>query len=149
MAQVDVQNRIKTVEPRLPAAVRQNGLRLESAASSFLMIVSAQSTDGQYDEVALSDHLARNVVEELRRIEGVGRVQLFGAERAMRIWVDPARLLSYKLSMGDLSDAVARQNVQIAPGQVGGAPTVEGQRVTVPVTVRGNCRHPPSLPPSS
>ena len=142
MAQVDVQNRIKTVEPRLPAAVRQNGLRLESAASSFLMIVSAQSTDGQYDEVALSDHLARNVVEELRRIEGVGRVQLFGAERAMRIWVDPARLLSYKLSMGDLSDAVARQNVQIAPGQVGGAPTVEGQRVTVPVTVQGQLQTP-------
>jgi Cu/Ag efflux pump CusA len=69
------------------------------------MIVRLKSTDGQYDEVALSDYLARNVVEELRRIEGVGRVQLFGAERAMRIWVDPARLLSYKLSMGDLSDA--------------------------------------------
>ncbi|MDD3325840.1 MAG: multidrug efflux RND transporter permease subunit [Zoogloea sp.] len=142
MAQVDVQNRIKAIEPRLPVAVRQNGLRLESAASSFLLIVGVKSTDGQYDEVALSDYLARNVVEELRRIEGVGRVQLFGSERAMRIWVDPARLLSYKLSMSDLSDAVGRQNVQIAPGRVGGAPTVEGQRVTVPVTVQGQLRTP-------
>ena len=142
MAQVDVQNRIKAIEPRLPVVVRQNGLRLESAASSFLMIVGVKSVDGQFDEVALSDYLARNVVEELRRIEGVGRVQLFGAERAMRIWVDPARLLSYKLSMSDLSDAVGRQNVQIAPGRVGGAPTVEGQRVTVPVTVQGQLRTP-------
>ncbi|MCE1185250.1 MAG: multidrug efflux RND transporter permease subunit [Rhodocyclales bacterium] len=142
MAQVDVQNRIKTVEPRLPAVVRQNGLKLESAASSFLLIVSLKSTDGRYDEVALSDYLARNVVEELRRIEGVGRVQLFGAERAMRIWVDPAKLLAYKLSMSDLSEAVTRQNAQIAPGRVGGAPTIEGQRVTVPVTVQGQLRTP-------
>jgi len=142
LAQVDVQNRIKTVEPRLPAVVRQNGLKFESAASSFLMIVGLKATDGQYDEVALSDHLARNVVEELRRVEGVGRVQLFGSERAMRIWVDPARLQSYQLSMGDLSDAITRQNAQIAPGRVGGAPTVAGQRVTIPVTVQGQLQTP-------
>ena len=142
LAQVDVQNRIKTVEPRLPAVVRQNGLKFESAASSFLMIVGLKATDGQYDEVALSDYLARNVVEELRRVEGVGRVQLFGSERAMRIWVDPARLQSYQLSMGDLSDAIPRQNAQIAPGRVGGAPTVAGQRVTIPVTVQGQLQTP-------
>ncbi len=142
LAQVDVQNRIKTVEPRLPAVVRQNGLKFESAASSFLMIVGLKATDGQYDEVALSDYLARNVVEELRRVEGVGRVQLFGSERAMRIWVDPARLQSYQLSMGDLSDALVRQNAQIAPGRVGGAPTVTGQRVTIPVTVQGQLQTP-------
>ena len=142
LAQVDVQNRIKTVEPRLPAVVRQNGLKFESAASSFLMIVGLKATDGQYDEVALSDYLARNVVEELRRVEGVGRVQLFGSERAMRIWVDPARLQSYQLSMGDLSDAILRQNAQIAPGRVGGAPTVAGQRVTIPVTVQGQLQTP-------
>ena len=142
LAQVDVQNRIKTIEPRLPAVVRQNGLKFESAASSFLMIVGLKASNGQYDEVALSDYLARNVIEELRRIEGVGRVQLFGSERAMRIWVDPARLLSYQLSMGDLSDAITRQNAQIAPGRVGGAPTVAGQRVTIPVTVQGQLQTP-------
>jgi multidrug efflux pump len=142
LAQVDVQNRIKTIEPRLPAVVRQNGLKFESAASSFLMIVGLKASSGQYDEVALSDYLARNVVEELRRIEGVGRVQLFGSEQAMRIWVDPARLLSYQLSMGDLSDAITRQNSQIAPGRVGGAPTVAGQRVTIPVTVQGQLQTP-------
>jgi len=83
---VDVQNRLKAIEPRLPQAVRQNGLTVESASSGFLMIVSLISENGQHDEVALGDYLARNVTEELRRIPGVGKVQLFGSERAMRIW---------------------------------------------------------------
>lgn len=89
LAQVDVQNRIKAVEPRLPQAVRQNGVQVESAASGFLMMVGMTSPNGQYDEVALNDYLARNIVQELRRIDGVGRVQLFGAEQAMRVWVEP------------------------------------------------------------
>ena len=142
LAQVDVQNRIKTVEPRLPAVVRQNGLKFESAASSFLMFISLKSDDGRHSEVALNDYMARNMVEELRRVDGVGRVQLFGSEAAMRIWVDPAKLVAYKLSMSDLSDAVTQQNTQIAPGRVGGAPTVEGQRVTFPVSVQGQLTTP-------
>lgn len=116
MAQVDVQNRLKAIEPRLPQAVRQNGLTVESASSGFLMIVSLISDNGQHDEVALGDYLARNVTEELRRIPGVGKVQLFGSERAMRIWVDPAKLVSYNIAMGELTAAIAQQNAQIAPG---------------------------------
>ncbi len=142
MAQVDVQNRLKAVEPRLPQVVRQSGLSVESATSSFLMIISLTSKDGTYDEIALGDYLARNVVEELRRIDGVGRVQLFGAEQAMRIWVDPAQLVAYGLSISDLSDAVSRQNAQIAPGRVGDAPTAPGQRVTIPLTVQGQLSTP-------
>ncbi|MER2552092.1 MAG: multidrug efflux RND transporter permease subunit [Thauera sp.] len=142
MAQVDVQNRLKAVEPRLPQVVRQSGLSVESATSSFLMIVSLTSKDDGYDETALGDYLARNLVEELRRIDGVGRVQLFGAEQAMRIWVDPAQLVAYGLSINDLSDAVSRQNAQIAPGRVGDAPTIPGQRVTIPLTVQGQLSTP-------
>ncbi len=142
MAQVDVQNRLKAVEPRLPQVVRQSGLSVESATSSFLMIVSLTSEDDGYDEIALGDYLARNIVEELRRIDGVGRVQLFGAEQAMRIWVDPAQLVAYGLSINDLSDAVSRQNAQIAPGRVGDAPTLPGQRVTIPLTVQGQLSTP-------
>ncbi len=142
LAQVDMQNRITAVEPRLPAVVRQNGLRFESAASSFLMFISLKSEDGGHDEITLNDYMARHVVDELRRVEGVGRVQLFGSEAAMRIWVDPAKLIAYQLSMSDLSDAVQRQNAQIAPGRVGGAPTIEGQRVTFPVTVDGQLTNP-------
>lgn len=117
LAQVDVQNRIKSVEPRLPQTVRQNGLQVESASSGFLLLVSLTSDSGRFDQVALSDYLARNVIEELRRVEGVGRVQLFGAEQAMRIWVDPNKLLSYGLTMNDLSTAITQQNAQIAPGR--------------------------------
>jgi multidrug efflux pump len=142
MAQVDVQNRLKAIESRLPQAVRQNGLTVESATSSFLMIVGLRGKDGQVDEAALSDYMARNVVEELRRIDGVGRVQLFGAEQALRIWVDPARLMAYGLTMGDISSAIAQQNAQIAPGSVGAAPTVPGQRVSVPLTVQGQLESP-------
>jgi len=143
MAQVDVQNRLKAIEPRLPQAVRQNGLGVESASSSFLLIVSVHATaQGKYDEVALGDYLARNVVEELRRIPGVGKVQLFGSERAMRIWVDPARLVSYNIAMSDITAAVAQQNAQIAPGRLGDSPAVAGQRVTVPLTVQGQLQTP-------
>ena len=142
LAQVDVQNRIKAVEPRLPQAVRQNGLQVESATSSFLLLVGLISPGGKFDELALNDYMARNIVEELRRIEGVGRVQLFGTEQAMRVWVDPAKLISYGLSMGDLTQAIQQQNMQIAPGRVGDAPTAPGQRVTTPLTVQGQLTSP-------
>ncbi|WP_423600000.1 multidrug efflux RND transporter permease subunit [Roseateles sp. MS654] len=137
MAQVDVQNKLKAVEARLPQAVRQNGLTVESASSNFLMIVGLTSSDPNASEVELSDYMARNTVDELRRVAGVGRVQLFGSEQALRVWVDPARLIGYGLSMSDVTGALSRQNVQIAPGRLGDGPTVPGQMVSVPLTVRG------------
>ncbi|MCA1325377.1 efflux RND transporter permease subunit [Herbaspirillum sp. alder98] len=142
LAQVDVQNRLKAIEARLPQTVRQNGVTVESAASGFLLMVSLISTDGRLDEVALSDTMARSIVEELRRIDGVGRVQLFGAEQAMRIWVDPFRLSAYKLSMSDISTAIAQQNVQIAPGRLGDMPALPGQQIAVPLTVQGQLQSP-------
>lgn len=142
MAQVDVQNKLKAIEPRLPQAVRQNGLAVESATSSFLMIVGLRGKAGQFDETELSDYMARNVVEELRRIDGVGRVQLFGAEQALRVWVEPAKLTGYGLTMSDISSAITQQNAQIAPGSVGASPAVAGQRVTIPLTVQGQLDSP-------
>lgn len=142
MAQVEVQNKIRAVEPRLPLAVRQNGLSVESASSNFLMIVGLLSDDGRFEETDLSDYMARNIVAELRRVEGVGRVQLFGAEQAMRVWIDPGKLVSFGLSMHDISAAITQQNVQIAPGSVGAAPALAGQRVTVPMRVRGQLTTP-------
>lgn len=142
MAQVEVQNKLKAVEPRLPLTVRQNGLNVESASSNFLMIVGLRSDDERFADTELSDYMARNVVAELRRVEGVGRVQLFGAEQAMRIWIDPAKLVAFGLSMNDLSSAVAQQNVQIAPGSVGASPALPGQRVTVPMSVQGQLTTP-------
>ncbi|MFC4256282.1 multidrug efflux RND transporter permease subunit [Altererythrobacter xixiisoli] len=142
LAQVDVQNRLKTAEPRLPQVVRQTGVMVEAASSDFLALVNIESSDPEVDETLLGDYAARNVVEELKRVPGVGRVQLFASERAMRIWVDPAKLLSFGLSMSDVTAAIASQNRQIAPGALGGAPTLEETRVTVPLTVEGQLQTP-------
>ncbi|WP_175936451.1 multidrug efflux RND transporter permease subunit [Burkholderia cepacia] len=142
LAQVDVQNKIKSVEPRLPVAVRQNGLIVQSASTGFLMIVSLRSDNGRFDQGALSDYMARSVSEELRRVDGVGRVLQFGSERAMRIWVDPQKLINYGLSTSDLTTAIGQQNVQIAPGSLGALPALKGQRVTMPLTVQGQLTTP-------
>ena len=142
MAQVDVQNKLKAVEPRLPQVVRQNGLVVDSASSSFLMIIGLRSENGRFDEVELSDYMARHIVEELRRIDGVGRVQLFGSEQAMRVWVDPAKLIAYGLSISELTTAIGQQNAQIAPGALGASPALPGQRVTIPLTVQGQLTTP-------
>ncbi|MCF8483543.1 MAG: multidrug efflux RND transporter permease subunit [Rhodospirillum sp.] len=142
LAQVDLQNRIKTIEPRLPLAVRQTGLSVEAMSSGFLMLVNIESKDGRYSEVALGDYAVRNIADELKRVAGVGRVQLFASERAMRVWVDPQKLVSYGLTMGDINAAINTQNIQIAPGAIGAEPTTEGQRVTIPLTVDGQLRTP-------
>lgn len=136
MAQVEVQNRLKSIEPRLPQVVRQFGLTVESASANFLMIVGLSADRPDVSEVTLSDYMARSTVEELRRIEGVGRVQLFGAEQALRVWVDPAKLIGFGLAMSDVTTAISRQNIQVAPGRLGDAPTVPGQRVSIPLTVQ-------------
>lgn len=142
MAQVDVQNRLKTIEARLPQTVRQTGITVESASSNFLMLVNMESKGKTYDSVALSDYMARNIIEELKRINGVGRVQLFGAERAMRVWVKPEKLLAYNITISDITAAIAEQNVEIAPGALGAQPTTPGQRVTIPLTVQGQLTSP-------
>ena len=142
MAQVDVQNRIKAIEPRLPAVVRQSGLFVEAADSGFLMLVGLRSPDGSLDEAQLGDFMARNIIEELRRVDGVGRVQLFGAEQAMRIWLEPGRLTGYGLTVADVVSAIEQQNQNIAPGRIGDSPSVAGQRITVPLQADGQLSTP-------
>ncbi|MBO9376608.1 multidrug efflux RND transporter permease subunit [Sphingomonas histidinilytica] len=142
LAQVDVQNRLKTAEPRLPQVVRQTGVFVEAASSGFLVMIAIESKDPNVDPGVLGDYAARNVSEELKRVPGVGRVQLFTSERAMRVWIDPAKLLSYSLTMSDVNAAIAAQNVQIAPGAIGSEPTVGEQRVTIPLTVDGQLQTP-------
>ena len=142
MAQVDVQNRIKAIEPRLPRSVRQNGLYVEAADAGFLLLVGLRSPDGSVDEAALGDFMARNIIEELRRIDGVGRVQLFGAEQAMRVWLDPSQLNGYGLTVADVANAIEQQNLEIAPGRIGDSPGVPGQRMTVPLSADGQLSTP-------
>ncbi|MCM5558412.1 multidrug efflux RND transporter permease subunit [Pleomorphomonas sp. JP5] len=142
LAQVDVQNRLKNAEARLPEAVRRNGIGVEAAESGFLMVITLKSRSGATEELALGDYLTRNLSEELKRIPGVGRVQQFGSERAMRVWVDPQKLAAYGLTMGDVTEAITRENAQVSPGRVGDEPTVPGTKTSTPLTVRGQLTKP-------
>lgn len=137
IAAVDVQNRLKRVEPRLPQAVIQQGIQVEKATSNFLMVVSLISENGSYDQIALGDYLSRNVINEVRRVPGVGKAQLFATERAMRIWIDPDKLSSLKLSAQDVSNAISTQNIQVAAGAIGAQPSVPGQQITATIVVPG------------
>ncbi len=142
MAQVDVQNRLKTVEARLPQAVRQTGVTVDSASSGFLMMVSLVSDNGAFGPQELGDYMARNLVNELQRLPGVGKVQSFASERAMRVWIDPQKLVAYDVAVGDVTAAIAAQNQQLAPGRLGETPIVAGQLVSVPLTASGQLQTP-------
>ena len=122
LAQVDVQNRIKRVESRLPQAVVQQGLQLEQASSSFLLIYALTYKDAGKDQVGLADYAARNINNEIRRVPGVGRVQMFAAERALRIWIDPAKLVGYGLSVDEVNKAIAAQNMQVSAAPPASSP---------------------------
>jgi len=142
MAQVDVQNRLKAVEPRLPAAVTQQGLQVEKVSAGFLLLATLTSNDGKYDESALSDYLARNVMNEIKRLDGVGKAQLYGAERAMRIWIDPQKLVGFNLTPADVSAAVAGQNAQVSAGSIGDLPARRTQEINAAVLVKGQLSTP-------
>ncbi len=137
LAQVDVQNRLSRASPRLPSAVTQQGVRVDKARSNFLLFAILSSDDPKLDPVALGDYASRSILPELQRIDGVGQAQLFGTERAMRIWIDPAKLQGYNLSAGDVTAAIRAQNAQVSAGEIGSLPNVAGQGIAATVVVRG------------
>jgi multidrug efflux pump len=137
LAQVDVQNRLSRAAPRLPAAVTQQGVRVDKARSNFLLFTILSSSDPNWDTVALGDYASRNVLPEIQRIKGVGQAQLFGTEKAMRIWIDPAKLVGFKLSPTDVNNAIRSQNAQVASGTIGDLPLAQGQQITATVVVKG------------
>ncbi len=137
LAQVDVQNRLSRATPRLPQAVSQQGVRVDKANANFLLFIILSSDDPAFTPVALGDYAARNVVPEIQRIAGIGQAQLFGTERAMRIWIDPAKLVGFGLSAGDVNAAIAAQNAQVSSGTIGDLPNVPGQTIFATVVVQG------------
>ncbi len=142
LAQVEVQNRLGRATPRLPQVVTQQGVRVDKSRSNFLLFTILNSDDPNWDPVALGDYAARNVLPELQRVPGVGQAQLFGTERAMRVWIDPAKLLGYKLSANDVNNAIRAQNVQVSAGEIGSLPNVAGQGVAATVIVNGQFSSP-------
>ncbi|TFV70614.1 multidrug efflux RND transporter permease subunit [Bradyrhizobium frederickii] len=141
-ASVEVQNRIKRVEARLPRAVMQQGILIEEASSAVLQIITLNSTDGSLDEVGLGDFMIRNVLGEIRRIPGVGRATLYSTERSLRVWVDPAKLVGYGLTADDVNKAIAAQNAQVASGSIGAEPSTSNQRTSALVLVKGQLSSP-------
>lgn len=137
LAQVDVQNRISNISASLPAAVMQQGLKVEQTNPNFLLVVSMSSTDGSMDQTALADYITRNVQNTISRVPGVGKFQLFAAPRAMRVWVDPDKLTGYNLSMAQVNSAIANQNSLISAGILGSPPNPDEQRVSAPLLLNG------------
>ncbi|ARP94838.1 efflux RND transporter permease subunit [Bordetella genomosp. 13] len=137
LAQVDVQNRVSNVTAQLPQAVAQQGLRYEQTSAGFLQIVTVSSTDGSMDQTALADYVTRNIQNPVSRVPGVGRFQLFAAPRAMRIWVDPNKLVGFNMSMAEVNQAISNQNVLISAGTIGAPPNPESQRATATVIANG------------
>jgi multidrug efflux pump len=137
LAQVDVQNRVSNITAKLPAAVVQQGLEVAQSNTGFLMVVTLSSTDGTLDQTALADYITRNIQNSVSRVPGVGKFQLFASGRAMRVWVDPDKLIGFNLSTADVNNAIGRQNVLISGGVMGSPPNPSSQRVTAPIVVNG------------
>lgn len=133
IAQVQVQNKLQLAQPRLPQAVQQQGIRVAKATKNFLIVLGFVSTDGKLSTVDLSDFIASTVQDPISRTSGVGDYQLFGSEYAMRIWLDPAKLVEYGLTPGDVSTAIQAQNIQVAAGELGGLPAAPNQQLNATI----------------
>ena len=132
-AQVQVQNKVQLAVPRLPLTVQQQGIRVAKSAGTFLLVVGFVSTDGRLSNFDISDFVASVVQDPLSRTPGVGDYQVFGAQYAMRIWLDPAKLVNYGLTPGDVADAIRAQNVQVSSGEMGALPAVPGQQLNATI----------------
>jgi len=140
IAQVQVQNKLQLAMPLLPQEVQQQGVSVTKTGEGFLMVIGFVSEDGSMSRVDISDYIAANIIDPLSRVPGVGSTQLFGSQYAMRIWLDPDKLDTYQLTTGDLIAAIQGQNQQVAMGQLGGAPAVQGQQLNAAINARGRLR---------
>ena len=137
LAQIEIQNRLSRATPRLPSAVVQQGVRIDKARSNFLLFVSMTSSNPADNSVSLGDYAARYIQPELQRLPGVGQALLFGTERAMRIWLDPAKLVGYGMSPAEVTAAIRAQNAQVSSGTIGDLPNLPGQTISATVVVEG------------
>src|SRR5690606_28916509 len=142
IAQVQVQNKLQLAMPLLPQEVQRQGVTVNKATSGFLMVIGFVSEDGSMDKYDISDYVSANIVDPISRVPGVGNVQVFGAQYAMRIWLDPNKLETYALSPADIIAAVNAQNAQVTLGALGGAPAVEGQQLNATITAQSRLQTP-------
>jgi multidrug efflux pump len=136
IAQVQVQNKLQLATPLLPQIVQKQGIQVVKSTRNFLMIVGLVSEDGSMDRNALTDYMVSNIQDIVSRLEGVGEIQLFGTQNAMRIWLNPAKLNNFHLTTNDVIAAMQAQNAQISAGQFGGTPSSQGQQLNATITAR-------------
>lgn len=135
IAGVEVQNRLKRVEARLPASVRTQGVNIDKTRPDFLMVVSLYSPNGTHDATDLGDYVDRAILGEMRRIDGIGSAQLFSSTYAMRVWVDPKKMASYAITPSEISQAIRDQNAQLATGELGSLPSPSNQQINATILV--------------
>src|SRR5437762_8894649 len=140
IAAVQTQNRVTLAQPRLPAEVNQQGIRIAKVSAGFLGAIGLRAAPGGPDAAELNNIVAARVLDQVRRVPGVGAVVQFGSEYAMRIWLDADKLRAYRLSAASVLAAVQRQNAQFAAGAIGAQPAVPGQTMTATVTAEGRFR---------
>jgi len=136
IAQVQVQNKLQLSMPLLPQEVQRQGVRVGKARSGFLMVIGFVSDDNSVTRSDISDYVNANIVDPLSRVPGVGNLQVFGSQYAMRIWLDPNKLDAYELTPADIISAVQAQNSQVAVGELGGTPSVPGQELNATITAQ-------------
>lgn len=132
-AQVQTQNKVQRAVSLLPASVQQQGVTVTKSNDSFALVIGFYSSDGQQSQFALSDLLVSDFRDPISRVNGVGSVRVFGAQRAMRIWLNPDKLYSFNLTPVDVQAAVQTQNTDVSAGQLGGMPAVEGQAINATI----------------
>ena len=142
IAQVQVQNKLQSALPLLPMEVQQQGVKVNKSSSSFLMVVGFYSEDGSMDKNDISDYISSNVSDPMSRVAGVGEIQAFGAQYAMRIWLDPLKLTKYNLTSIDVIAAIKEQNAQISAGQLGASPSLPGQELNATVSAQSRLKTP-------
>ena len=136
IAQVQVQNKLQLAMPLLPQEVQRQGVNVQKARGGFFMVIGFVSDDPTTTRSDISDYVSANVVDPLSRVSGVGDIRVFGSPYAMRIWLDPNKLDTYRLTPADIAAAVRAQNAQVAVGQLGGTPAVPGQQLNATITAQ-------------
>ena len=142
IAQVQVQNKLQVAMPLLPQEVQRQGVTVTKGSSSFLMVVGFISADGSMSRDDIADYVITSLVDPLSRVEGVGQVQVFGSKYAMRIWLDPNKLETYRLTVAEVTAAIQAQNAQVTVGQLGGAPAIPGQQLNATIMANQRLENP-------
>ncbi|MFC5741259.1 efflux RND transporter permease subunit [Dyella tabacisoli] len=142
IAQVQVQNKLQLATPSLPQIVQQQGIAVSKSNPGFLMVVGFVSEDGSLQGDDISDFVTARVVDPISRVDGVGKIEVFGSRYAMRIWLDPDKLNTYRLAPEDVIAALRARNQQVTVGQLGGAPAIKGQRINAPISAQERLQTP-------